>query len=73
MSDGEDPGQDIPSAEAQLRELITRHQALDSEIERLHSFPYIDQLRMQRLKKQRLQLKETIERVKSRLIPDLDA
>jgi hypothetical protein len=35
--------------------------------------PYFDQLLMQRLKKRKLWLKDTITRVESKLIPDLDA
>lgn len=46
---------------------------LDIEIARLGEFPYIDQLQLQRLKRQKLQLKQDIERIKAMLIPDLDA
>lgn len=40
---------------------------------RLQEFPYLDQLQMQRLKKQKLRIKQNIERIKALLIPDLDA
>lgn len=73
MNDGKDLNDETHSPEKHLSELVNRHRELDGEIERLQSFPYVDQLRMQRLKKQRLQLKETIERLRSKLIPDLDA
>lgn len=64
---------EIPSLGAQLLALKTEHRRLDLEIERLQLFPYIDQLQLQRLKKQKLRLKQNIERVKDMLIPDLDA
>lgn len=73
MSEGEDLSNETHSPEKVLSELIIRHRELDGEIERLQGFPYQDQLRMQRLKKQRLQLKESIVRLRSKLIPDLDA
>lgn len=57
----------------QLEILLTRHRALDGEIARLEAFPYQDQLRIRRLKKDKLRLKETIQRVRTLLIPDLDA
>lgn len=64
---------DIPSLGSQLLALQTQHRALDLEIMRLQEFPYIDQLQLQRLKRQKLRLKQNIERVRALLIPDLDA
>lgn len=64
---------DIPSLSSQLLALQTQHRALDMEITRLQEFPYIDQLELQRLKRQKLRLKQNIERVRALLIPDLDA
>lgn len=64
---------DIPSLGTQLLVLQTEHRMLDTEIARLAEFPYVDQLQLQRLKRQKLQLKQNIERIKAQLIPDLDA
>jgi hypothetical protein len=64
---------EIPSLGRQLLALQTEHRLLDLEVERLQAFPYIDQLQLQRLKRQKLRLKQNIERVKTMLIPDLDA
>lgn len=64
---------DNPSLTSQIFALQTQHRALDVEIARLQEFPYIDQLQIQRLKKQKLKLKQTIARLKGNLIPDLDA
>lgn len=50
-----------------------QHRELDQRITELQSHPYQDQLLLQRLKKQKLRLKDIITRLRSRLIPDLDA
>ena len=56
-----------------LNRLREEHRMLDDEILALLERPYFDQLLMQRLKKRKLWLKDTITRVESKLIPDLDA
>ena len=40
---------------------------------RMPTVPYRDQLLLQRLKKKKLRIKDTIERLKDDLIPDLNA
>jgi hypothetical protein len=67
MIDSEDP------LHTQLTALQERHRALDEEIVRLELFPYQDQLLLRRLKKEKLRLKDSIQRVRTMLIPDLDA
>jgi hypothetical protein len=62
-----------PSLSEQLQALQDKHQALSAEIERLESFPYQDQLLLRRLKKEKLWLKDCIQRLRTLLIPDLDA
>ncbi|NBC22706.1 MAG: DUF465 domain-containing protein [Gammaproteobacteria bacterium] len=49
------------------------HRDLDDLIDRLSEDPLVDQLRLRRLKKRKLQLKDTIARLESELIPDLNA
>ena len=56
-----------------LRELRISHRDLDDLIDRLSHDPLVDQLRLRRLKKRRLILKDMITRLESELIPDLDA
>jgi len=56
-----------------LRELREEHRDLDMAIERMIMDPWQDQLRLRRLKKRKLKLKDWIARLESRLIPDLDA
>ncbi len=59
--------------QARIKELQIEHRDLDDVIARLSKELYVDQLQLRRLKKRKLQLKDSIERLKSRLIPDLDA
>lgn len=55
-------------------ELITaEHRVLDEEIAVLEAASYVNQLEIQRLKRRKLKLREEIERLKSDLIPDLNA
>lgn len=56
-----------------LGELREEHRDLDQAIERMTIDPWQDQLRMRRMKKRKLKLKDWILRLESKLIPDLDA
>ena len=56
-----------------LRELRVSHRDLDYLIDRLQHDPMIDQLRIRRLKKRKLLLKDLIMNLESDMIPDLDA
>lgn len=57
-----------------LKELRIEHRTLDLEIDHLMgNAPYVDQLLVQRLKKRKLWLKDTIVKLESQRIPDLDA
>jgi hypothetical protein len=62
---------------AQLRErlhtLVSEHRDLDDVINRLVSDPSVDQLQLTRMKKRKLQLKDMIARLRSKLIPDMEA
>jgi len=64
-----DPGE-IARLVAELKE---EHRDLDAAILRLSEDPGVDQLRLRRLKKRKLKLKDWIAYLESRLIPDLDA
>lgn len=56
-----------------LDELRTEHRDLDDVIDRLaHQFPY-DQLKLQRLKKRKLVIKDLIAKFESQLLPDIIA
>ena len=56
-----------------LEALKIEHRDLDDVIARIALGPYVDQLQLRRLKKRKLQLKDFIALIESRLIPDLDA
>ncbi len=56
-----------------LEALRVEHRDLDSAIERLQEGPYVDDLQLRRMKKRKLQLKDFIAQLESRLIPDIDA
>ena len=64
---------DLNELESWLDELKTRHNDLDVVVQNLIDTHHHDSMRIQRLKKQKLQLKEQIVKLESRLIPDLDA
>ena len=64
-----DPGE-IAALIAELRE---EHRDLDEAIARLVFDPSVDQLRVRRMKKRKLKLKDWIAHLESQLIPDLDA
>jgi hypothetical protein len=56
-----------------LGELKSEHGDLDDVIDQIgQQFPY-DQLKLQRLKKRRLVLKDLIAKIESRLVPDIIA
>ena len=56
-----------------LESLKIEHRDLDDAITRMAQGPYVDQLQLRRMKKRKLQLKDFIALIESRLIPDLDA
>jgi hypothetical protein len=51
-------------------ELQTEHRDLDDAIERLSQQPGVDELRLRRLKKRRLMLRDCIARLQMELVPD---
>ncbi len=56
-----------------LKQLRVEHRDLDEVIVRLSRDPFVDQLMLKRLKKRKLQIKDSIERLQSEMIPDLNA
>ncbi len=53
--------------------LTIEHRDLDDAIEAMSVAVYVDQLQLKRMKKRKLVLRDSIERMKSLLIPDMDA
>jgi hypothetical protein len=63
----------IFSGRVRLKELRVAHRDLDSTIAELNKNLHIDQIRITRLKKRKLALKDMIIRLESELIPNLNA
>jgi hypothetical protein len=64
---------DLMTPAMRLLNLQAKHRELDRRIEELHSYPYQNQILLQRLKKEKLRLKDAITRLKDDMIPDLNA
>ncbi|WP_394693728.1 YdcH family protein [Hyphobacterium sp.] len=58
---------------AKIDELKFRHRALDSEVLALQEMGVADQLKVARLKKEKLQLKDRIAELEDRMTPDIIA
>ncbi|MCP1728591.1 hypothetical protein J2T60_002605 [Natronospira proteinivora] len=63
----------IEEIKSQVETLAMEHRDLDDAIQALQESASVDHLKLRRLKKRKLQLKDTIQRLRSQLIPDLDA
>lgn len=68
-----DAANEVITPAMRLLALQARHRALDSKIAELHGYPYQNQILLQRLKKEKLRLRDAIERLKDEMIPDLNA
>ncbi len=64
---------DDESAAQQLAALQLEHRALDQQISALIAEGSTDQLELARLKKRKLRLKDEIERMRDRSVPDIIA
>jgi hypothetical protein len=64
---------ELEEIQQQLIALRLEHRDLDNAIARLAEGPFVDELQLRRLKKRKLQLKDFIAKLESKLIPDLDA
>ncbi len=71
MSDAEIEEQRL--LKARLEALESEHRDLDDVIERLADDMPFDQLKLQRLKKRKLALKDEIILIRSRILPDIIA
>tara|TARA_B100000676_G_scaffold127307_1_gene126392 strand:- start:880 stop:1092 length:213 start_codon:yes stop_codon:yes gene_type:complete len=58
---------------AKIERLRSEHRALDDELKTISADPLIDDLQLQRLKKRKLFLKDSIRHLESRLVPDITA
>ena len=65
--------EEIEMLRAKLRELTMEHRDMDEVINHLSTDPAFDQLQLRRLKKRKLVLKDQIAKLRSKLIPDIEA
>jgi hypothetical protein len=71
--DGETPDDELAEIRRALAAAREAHEALASEVAALQDDPQPDQIRLARLKKRKLALKDHIVRLKGMLTPDLIA
>ncbi|BBK33327.1 hypothetical protein EDC65_0063 [Stella humosa] len=64
---------DLELIRQKLEAVKSEHRDLDDVIERLGEHPPVDQLRLQRLKKRKLMLKDQMAQLESLLLPDIIA
>ncbi|MFZ1828151.1 MAG: YdcH family protein [Candidatus Competibacteraceae bacterium] len=64
---------DLEHYKRRLVELRVEHRDLDDVISRLAKDPLVDELELKRLKKRKLMIKDQINRLESKVIPDLNA
>lgn len=72
MTQTQDPGE-LADMARRVTELKLEHRDLDAAIARLQADIEADELTVKRLKKRKLQLKDSISRLESALIPDQPA
>jgi hypothetical protein len=64
---------DIDSLKSELSELKNEHRDLDEVVQHLIESGQIDQIKLQRLKKRKLQLKDQITQLEDGMLPDIIA
>lgn len=62
-----------PSLDEKIEKLRSEHRALDDELKTISADPLIDDLQLQRMKKRKLFLKDSILHLENRLVPDITA
>ena len=70
---GVEAANEVLTPAMRLMQLQAKHRSLDNKISERYQFPYQNQILLQRLKKEKLRLKDAIERLKNDMIPDLNA
>ena len=64
---------DQKNIKKKINELLDQHSELDDAIERINEKIPFDQIKLQRLKKRKLVLKDEINKLKSKILPDIIA
>lgn len=71
--DTESLDMDAESIKRRIVELQVEHRDLDEAIERMAMQPGVNELALRRLKKRKLQIKDTIVQLQMHLVPDIPA
>ncbi|MEH6589931.1 MAG: YdcH family protein [Halioglobus sp.] len=69
----EDAANEVITPAMRLMQMQAQHRTLDARIAQMYGYPYQNQILLQRLKKEKLRVKDSIERLKNDMIPDLNA
>ena len=64
---------DTDEIKQRIHELHLEHKDLDDALILLKEKPYVDELQIQRIKKRKLNLKDEMLLLESKLIPDIEA
>ena len=64
---------DQENIKKEITDLLEQHSELDDAIERINDKIPFDQIKLQRLKKRKLLLKDEIKKLKSQTLPDIIA
>ena len=64
---------DQENIKKEINDLLEQHSELDDAIERINDKIPFDQIKLQRLKKRKLVLKDEINKLKSKILPDIIA
>ena len=65
--------ENVTRLQAELHELRAEHRDLNQIIDQMEMYPSEDDLLLRRLKKRKLALKDQIEAIEQRLVPDIPA
>lgn len=64
---------EILTPQMRLSQMQSQHRLLDARIAEMYTHPSQNQILLQRLKKEKLRVKDAISRLKDEMIPDLNA
>ncbi|MFT4824631.1 MAG: hypothetical protein ACI9DH_000284 [Halioglobus sp.] len=64
---------EILTPEMRLSQMQNQHRTLDARIAEMYTYPSQNHILLQRLKKEKLRVKDAIARLKDEMIPDLNA
>ena len=74
ISNTELPAANEPmTPQMRLSVMQNRHRSIDQQLHELQAHPWSDRILIQRMKKEKLRLRDAIERLRDELVPDIDA